>query len=194
MTVAQLAANRDNAQLSTGPVTPEGKARVARNALRHGLTAKSLVVREDEYDEFEALQHDLHSQIEPQGALESIAFEELVHAAWNLRRFRRLEAEATAGTLEDFKKPETAALLERFARYQSRARRAYSRALAELRALQTDRALKEMRVKRPLADTLPVLTDIAKMTKQTQRRPNARSAALSGNDFAPEILVPIDLL
>ena len=35
----QFAANRDNAQLSTGPATAEGKAKVAANALTHGLNS-----------------------------------------------------------------------------------------------------------------------------------------------------------
>jgi len=168
--LAQIEANRSNALLSTGPVTAEGKARVSQNAVRHGLTARHAVVRDDEHEEFAAFRDDLHEQIAPQGALETVAFEELLHAAWNLRRFRRLEAEAWTGAIEEFKKPETAALLDRLARYQARAQRAYSRALAELRLLQTDRTLKDMRVEEEMAADLPILTDIAKMTKQTQWR------------------------
>ena len=39
----QLAANRRHAQLSTGPRTPEGKARSRWNALKHGVLAKALI-------------------------------------------------------------------------------------------------------------------------------------------------------
>jgi hypothetical protein len=42
-TPALLAANRANASKSTGPRTPEGKSRVAQNALRHGLHARNLL-------------------------------------------------------------------------------------------------------------------------------------------------------
>ena len=47
-TPAQLAANRRNAQRSTGPKTPAGKARSARNALRHGLPSPEVVVAPDD--------------------------------------------------------------------------------------------------------------------------------------------------
>jgi len=36
----QIAANRKNAQKSTGPKTPEGRAAVRLNGVKHGLTAK----------------------------------------------------------------------------------------------------------------------------------------------------------
>ena len=49
---AQLAANRANAQFSTGPRTPEGKARVSRNAVKHGLNSSKLFVRAGEPEDF----------------------------------------------------------------------------------------------------------------------------------------------
>ena len=42
-TAAQIEANRLNAQKSTGPKTDEGKARVRRNAVKHGMTARTIM-------------------------------------------------------------------------------------------------------------------------------------------------------
>src|ERR1051326_4042981 len=110
-TAAQITANHSNAQLSTGPRTEEGKARVARNAVRHGLTATHLVVREDDREVFESFRDGLLTELDPQGAIELATFEELLHAAWNLQRFRRLESETSLGTLDDFTDPQTTAVL-----------------------------------------------------------------------------------
>ncbi len=44
-TEAQVAANRLNAQKSTGPRTPEGKGVVSQNAVKHGLLAREGVLR-----------------------------------------------------------------------------------------------------------------------------------------------------
>jgi hypothetical protein len=167
-TAAQLTANRANAQLSTGPATPEGKARVSKNALRHGLTARHLVIRDDEREEFAALQDSLSGELAPQGALEALAFNELLHAAWNLHRFRRIEAECSSGTPDDFTDPQTIAVLDRLGRYQARAQRACSRALQELRALQTNRALREVKLDEEGAAELPALAEVNDLTKQSQ--------------------------
>src|SRR6266446_6403785 len=93
---AQVTANQANAQTSTGPRTPEGKARVSQNAIRHGLTARHLVIRPDEHEEFAALQDSLLTELDPQGAVETITFHELLHSAWSLHRFRRIEAECSS--------------------------------------------------------------------------------------------------
>src|SRR6266542_4038689 len=90
---AKAAANLANAQLSTGPKTDAGKARSSRNALKHGLTSKDLIVREDEQDEFNELQSSLRQELAPQGALEMLTFNQLVRAAWNMQRAQRLETD-----------------------------------------------------------------------------------------------------
>ena len=152
---AQLAANRANAQLSTGAKTAEGKSAVSRNALRHGLTAKHLVIREDEREEFTAFQAELSAELDPQGPIETITFDELLHAAWNLRRFRRLEAESSLGSIDDFTDAQTTAVLDRLSRYQARSQRAYYRALRQVKLDEEEAA------------AVPAIADINHLTEQT---------------------------
>jgi hypothetical protein len=70
LTPAQIDANRANAKLSTGPKTPEGKARVSRNALKHGFTSSKPYVPPGEQEEFTAFAQALHTSILPKGAPE----------------------------------------------------------------------------------------------------------------------------
>ena len=132
-TAAQVTANQLNAQLSTGPRSEEGKARVAGNAIRHGLTAKHLVIRAEKQEHFAALQESLSAELNPQGAVEALVFQEIVHAAWNLSRFRRIEVESSSDTASDFSDPNTSTVLDRLGRYQARAQRACYKAIRELR-------------------------------------------------------------
>jgi hypothetical protein len=174
--LAQTIANQANAQHSTGPRTAAGKARVCQNAIRHGLTARHLVVRDDEREEFDAFQASLLAELDPQGAVETITFHELLHAAWNLQRFRRLEAELSgAGDINGFADPR----LDRLTRYQARAQRAYYRALQELRALQTNRALRAAKLPEEEQATLPAIAGIDKLTKQTQSEVTAEALDLA---------------
>jgi hypothetical protein len=172
---AQINANQVNAQLSTGPRTAAGKARVAQNAVRHGLTARHLVIRDDEQEAFATLRQSLLQDLDPQGALETIAFHELLHAAWNLQRFSRIEAEVSLGTSEDFTDPATTAILDRLSRYQSRAQRAFYKAQAELRVLQTNRALRARKLTAEEDAQVPVNVSINDLTKQTHSEVTAEA-------------------
>lgn len=91
----QLKANRLNAQLSTGPVTFEGKNKVKWNALKHGLLAKSVVIPTgDPFEnraEFESLLAQLHEQLKPVGILEEMLVEKIAVAYWRLGRAVRAE-------------------------------------------------------------------------------------------------------
>ncbi len=189
-TPAQIIANQANAQHSTGPRTAEGKQCVSQNAVRHGLTSVHLVIRDDEREEFNALHDSLSEELDPQGAIEESTFRELLHAAWNLHRFRRIEAEASLGTIDDFTDPQTTAVLDRLSRYQSRAQRAYYRALAELRTLQTNRALRAQKLDEEIEAEVPAITDINNLTKQTRSEvmAEAMKQAINMMDYQTSML------
>ena len=86
----QIAANRLNAQKSTGPRTAEGKERVASNALKHGLTGKHVVLPGEDPAEFDAFRSELIADLAPRGALEEIFAEKIVADAWRFRRALQL--------------------------------------------------------------------------------------------------------
>ena len=91
--VAQLNANRLNAQRSTGPRTEAGKANSRFNALTYGLEARSRVIPGEDPAQFESLAAAYHSQFNPVGPLEDFLVESIVAADWNRRRYTLIEAQ-----------------------------------------------------------------------------------------------------
>jgi len=91
-TEAQIAANRVNAQRSTGPKSPSGKRKSSKNALRHGLSAKALVAMSETVEDFEDFRAAMRASLQPQDAVEEQLFERVVLSAWRLRRVSRAEA------------------------------------------------------------------------------------------------------
>ena len=89
---AQIAANRLNAQKSTGPRTPQGKAAMRWNPLRHGLSAATVVLFYESEAEFEQFRQDLALDFEPVGAEECALVEQIATLRWRLRRASRAEA------------------------------------------------------------------------------------------------------
>jgi len=99
----QLAANRANAAKSTGPRTPEGKARSARNACTHGFTASSFaVVRLEELDEIARLKQDAVAVYQPVNAQEMFALEQMALAQQNMFRVARLESGLFTNCLDNY--------------------------------------------------------------------------------------------
>ena len=90
--VARAETSRRNGALFCGPVTPEGKARSAINATRHGLCARTMVLGEGEDGgELAALRAALLGRWQPVDAAEAHLVEELVFAAWRQVRLRAVE-------------------------------------------------------------------------------------------------------
>jgi hypothetical protein len=86
-------ASRKNGAKSCGPKTPEGKARSAQNALKHGLRSqKHVVLPGESAAEFEALEAAIIEELAPQGALQAVLARRVVAAAWRLERAERIEA------------------------------------------------------------------------------------------------------
>ena len=164
---AQITANRNNAQLSTGPQTPEGKLASSQNAVRHGYTSTKLNVPEAARAEFEKFRQDLLADIHPEGALEESLFERILLANWNLRRIIRRETELLDDT-DPFTPagPDQAAAFDRLARYRRDLERSASRALKELRSLQTERAVL-LQLPARAADAICQSAPLAELTRIT---------------------------
>src|SRR5438105_128854 len=90
-TDAQIAANQQNAQASTGPRTPEGKARSAQNSTSHGLFARRDFVLSCETSAYEELTALLLEDLQPETTLERTIAAEIISAAWRLRRCADVE-------------------------------------------------------------------------------------------------------
>jgi len=91
-TRAQIDANRRNAQKSTGPNTPEGKARSSRNGLRHGLTAKTCMLVGEDPDALLDLLEELREKYDPRDTDEEFLIERMAKARCRYNRIMPLEA------------------------------------------------------------------------------------------------------
>ena len=87
-------ASRVNGAKSSGPRTPEGKARSSMNAVRHGLTAQSAVLPGEDRAALDELSRGLLAQLRPADPLQRVLAERVVALTWKLRRVAAAEARA----------------------------------------------------------------------------------------------------
>jgi len=111
-TEARIHANRLNAQKSTGPQTPQGKAVVSQNALKHGLAARHDVITTESQADFDLHRDALLAELDPIGPMESILADRIVSLSWRLKRadliqnqtFDALNEETTTNSLANLAK------------------------------------------------------------------------------------------
>jgi hypothetical protein len=140
----QLAANRLNAQKSTGPRSVEGKARASMNALKTGIDARSQTIPGEPISQLEELTDDYYERFSPTTPEQRMLVDTLIDCEWLLRRFRRVEGQMWENPIFEI----TFAKAFRddsdhFARLQRRidsTQRNYRNALHELQRLQAEEA------------------------------------------------------
>jgi hypothetical protein len=91
-TAAQQKASRQNGALSTGPVSPEGKARSAQNATRHGLTGGPAVLPSESQEEYDAFLESTIETWRPRTIAELDLVHQMAAARWRIRRIEPMEA------------------------------------------------------------------------------------------------------
>jgi len=89
---AQVLANNENAQSSTGPKSESGKSISKLNAYRHGLTAQTVVFCPEEAEAFATFSAAMLLEIPAVGAFEQQLAEDMVNTHWRLNRVPALEA------------------------------------------------------------------------------------------------------
>jgi len=141
-TEAQTEANRRNAAKSTGPRTPEGKARVRRNATRHGLCSSIALMSEEGSvlkNDFKLLLEDLREEHQPNGPSEDILVFKMAESIFFTNRASVLLAD----NLDSIDDPVALPCISLMLRYHTTADRAFSRHLNDLRKLQKERRQEE---------------------------------------------------
>ena len=87
----QIEANRRNALKSTGPTTPEGKERSRRNAVRHGLTAETVIAALEDAEDYQAFEAAVIADYDAESAVERELVLRLASVLWRLRRATGIE-------------------------------------------------------------------------------------------------------
>ncbi len=159
--VSKSEAARANGAKSCGPATPEGRAKSSRNSLRHGLSAKSVLLPAESHEQFQLLLDAHIQQFQPANPVEMDLVEAMAVARWRLRRIWAIETsllgheierraedmdeEFTDMTADDrlawvFQKvADNNQSLSLLARYEGNLNRAFDRAFKQLNLLKSQR-------------------------------------------------------
>jgi hypothetical protein len=91
--------NRRNAQKSTGPKTPEGKARSRFNAVKHGMAAKTLVLPGEDPEVFQERIEAWTADLQPENDVEQYLVDRAAAVSWQLDRVDRADTARLAGII-----------------------------------------------------------------------------------------------
>jgi hypothetical protein len=142
-TDAQIQANRENSQHSSGPTSEAGKAASCKNNFRYGLTGNSFAVLDfEDQDEFDQVLSGLRFEHQPSTMTEAILVEKMAQSYWLAKRALQLQDQCSTDgelTLDEQQKQ-----LALFIRYQTTHDRAFHRSLNDLLKLRAERRRAEI--------------------------------------------------
>ena len=137
-TEKQILANQQNAQLSTGPTSPEGVQASSRNNFSHGLAPKHHEVftflHDEDPNKFRELVLNLIKEHAPQGETQKILVRRMAESEWLRARAVRLQTDCFTDYDNLNEKR-----LSLFIRYETTHERAFYRALKELQTLRKEK-------------------------------------------------------
>src|SRR3954454_5144138 len=87
----QTESNRRNARRSTGPASEEGKLQSRRNAVRHGLTAETVIGALEDAEDYKAFEAAVIADYDAQSAVERELVLRLASLLWRIRRATTME-------------------------------------------------------------------------------------------------------
>jgi hypothetical protein len=176
----QIIAAQNNGRKSQGPVTPEGRATAAKNAIRHNLCSKALVLTMEDEASFAEHQKNYFDQLQPEGEIEFGLVTDMVAAKWRQWRLWTIETalydvqmdkqmKMIDDTFKSIDEPTRCAIafqtladeskaLALLLRYETSMRRMHEKALDTLMKLQTIRKSEESASEQPTSILVPTLT------------------------------------
>ena len=139
-TEAQVRANQQNAQHSTGPITEEGKEAIAFNNLRHGLAGAFHLLPWENEEQFETLELALRAEHQPKTPTEQILVQRLAQHEWLRQRAVALQNLCfnSDGLLDETKQ------FSLYLRYQTTHERAFHKCLSDLLKLRAEKRRAEI--------------------------------------------------
>jgi hypothetical protein len=172
-TEAQITANQANAKLSTGPATPEGKAIVCKNALKTGLTGRTVLLPSDDAELYEKHIQSFRERYNPVGDAETELVQSIADSQWRVARIPGLEAGIFAvgflklGHLHPQEKDEQ----RRIALIEAEIALAYERQLRNLH-------VQESRLRRNIEKDIQALTKLHEVRKAERDKRLTEAARL----------------
>jgi len=161
-TPTQIASNRQNSTLSTGPRSESGKIASSKNAISHGLSSADPVLAYENRAEFDKLVATYSLEFEPQNHHQTFLVSQMADARWRLSRVQRIENAAldlilaAPGELPETPDHKIAQRmldsggdpLPRLERYRASIERSYHRAVKEFRMAQKQQIQNEANSRR----------------------------------------------